>query len=160
MSSRWARGDTRTSSTPATTLVERASPSTSWRYAVSGPIGSTPRRSVGMRYPALTSESGPRGMTAIRAVRVAPTGSTSSNAGERVRPTCSTRTSTRPTSPAVRTDGRIQRLTWMRGRRSATTSHATAAATSSAAAMTYSSTRPKRRPPTSAPTPATITRIP
>ncbi len=30
-------------------LTERASPSTSWRTAVSGPIVSTPRRSVGMR---------------------------------------------------------------------------------------------------------------
>ena len=29
---RWARGETRTSSTPATSVVERASPRTSWRY--------------------------------------------------------------------------------------------------------------------------------
>ena len=34
---------------PATSVVERARPSTSWRYAVSGPIVSTPRRSVGIR---------------------------------------------------------------------------------------------------------------
>ena len=49
MSSRWARGETSTSSTPATSVVERARPRTSWRTAVSGPIVSTPRRSVGMR---------------------------------------------------------------------------------------------------------------
>ena len=69
MSSRWARGATSTSSVPATSTTERARPSTSWRTAVSGPIVSTPRRSVGMRYPALTSASGASGATAMRAVR-------------------------------------------------------------------------------------------
>ena len=42
----------------------------SWRIAVSGPIVNTPRRSVGMRYPALTSSPSLSGATAMRAVRV------------------------------------------------------------------------------------------
>ena len=46
-----------------------------------------------------------------------PTGSTSSKPGERPMPTRCTSTSTRPTSPAVSTDGRIQRWTSTRGRR-------------------------------------------
>ncbi len=49
MSSEWARGETSTSSTPATSDIERARPRTSWRTATRGPIVSTPRRSVGIR---------------------------------------------------------------------------------------------------------------